>query len=151
MADATSLYEAAGGAEGLLAPAEAWHARCLADPVVSHAFSHPGQHPDHLRRLAAYWGEALGGPAVYSSSIADESFVVRLHSGNGEHRDMDDRAIACFEGAIADVGLDRDAAVGASLVSYFAAATRRLAEHPAGVAGIPDGLPVPRWSVSGPG
>ena len=41
----------------------AWHARVVADEVVSHAFSH-GYHPDHTERLAAYWGEALGGPTT---------------------------------------------------------------------------------------
>ena len=33
-----SVYEAAGGSEGLLRPAEAWHCRVMADEVVSHAF-----------------------------------------------------------------------------------------------------------------
>src|SRR5664279_3663169 len=51
-----SVYEAAGGDEGMLRLAEAWHARVMADEVVSHAFSH-GFHPQHSERLAAYWAE----------------------------------------------------------------------------------------------
>ncbi|MDE9366328.1 hypothetical protein PZ938_12020 [Luteipulveratus sp. YIM 133132] len=39
-----TIYERLGGADVVLALARAWHARCLADPVVSHAFSH-GFHP----------------------------------------------------------------------------------------------------------
>jgi hemoglobin len=58
-----SAYEAAGGSEGLLRLAGAWHARVMADEVVSHAFSH-GFHPRQSQRLAAYWAEALGGPAA---------------------------------------------------------------------------------------
>jgi hemoglobin len=46
------VYAAAGGEPGLNRLAAAWHARVMADPVVSHAFSH-GFHPDHTRRLAA--------------------------------------------------------------------------------------------------
>ena len=46
-----SVYDAAGGDEGLLRLAEAWHARVLADEVVGHAFRH-GVRPDHTRRLA---------------------------------------------------------------------------------------------------
>ena len=57
----TSVYEAAGGRDGLIRLAAAWHERVLADEVVSHAFAH-GYRPDHTERLAAYWGEALGGP-----------------------------------------------------------------------------------------
>ena len=47
-----SVYEAAGGDQGMLRLAEAWHSRVLADDIVSHAFSH-GFHPQHTERLAA--------------------------------------------------------------------------------------------------
>ena len=69
----------------LLRPAEAWHARVLADEVVSHTFSH-GFRPDHTRRLAAYWAEALGGPTASSERYGDETTVVRIHSGDGRLR-----------------------------------------------------------------
>ena len=76
-----TVYEAAGGSEGLLRLAEAWHRRVLADEMVSHAFSH-GVHPHHTDRLAAYWAEALGGPTAYSDAygelIAMEADVVRF-------------------------------------------------------------------------
>jgi len=67
-----TVFEAAGGAEGMLRLAHAWHERVMADEVVSHAFSH-GFHPDHSARLAAYWGEALGGPTSYTDAIGDET------------------------------------------------------------------------------
>src|SRR5262245_19655863 len=86
-----SVLEAAGGTEGMLRLAEAWHSRVMADEVVSHAFSH-GFHPQHTLRLAAYWAEALGGPATYSDAYGDETSVVRMHSGNGKHEEMDRRA-----------------------------------------------------------
>ena len=70
-----SVYEAAGGSEGLLRLAEAWHRRVMADKIVSHAFSH-GFHPQHSERLTAYWAEALGGPATYSDVYGDETSVV---------------------------------------------------------------------------
>lgn len=91
-----TIYEAAGADEGLLRLARAWHARVMLDEVVSHAFSH-GFHPEHSERLAAYWAEALGGPTTFSATYGDETSVVRLHSGNGPHEEMDRRAIACFD------------------------------------------------------
>ena len=94
-----SVYEAAGGDDGIRRLAHAWHQRVLADEVVSHAFSH-GFHPEHTERLAAYWIEALGGPAAYTGSYGTESSVVRMHSGNGPHEEMDQRAIACFDQAM---------------------------------------------------
>ncbi len=83
-----TIFEAAGGEGGLRRLAHAWHKRVMADDVVSHAFSH-GFHPQHTQRIAAYWAEALGGPPTYSATYGDESTVVRMHSGNGPHPDMD--------------------------------------------------------------
>ena len=48
-----TLFEFAGGEPAFLALAAAHHARCLADPELSHPFSHPDQHPQHVERLAA--------------------------------------------------------------------------------------------------
>ena len=99
-----TVYEAAGGAEGVRSLAAAWHGRVLADEVVSHAFSH-GFHPHHTERLAAYWAEVLGGPTTYSDTYGDETSVVRIHSGNGPHEEMNQRAITCFDQALTDIGL----------------------------------------------
>lgn len=92
-----TVYEEAGGIDGLLRLASAWHDRVLVDEEVSHAFRH-GYHPDHTARLAAYWAEALGGPTMYSDSHGDETSVVRIHSGNGPHDEMDRRAIVLVSG-----------------------------------------------------
>ena len=120
--DMQTVYEAAGGTDGLLRLADAWHARVMADEVVSHAFSH-GFHPEHTERLAAYWAEALGGPTMYSERYGDETSVVRMHSGNGPHEEMDRRAIACFDQALVDVGLAGDDRLRQVLHDYFAWAT----------------------------
>ena len=144
-----SVYEAAGGDEGLLRLAEAWHARVTADEVVSHAFSH-GFHPEHSARLAAYWGEALGGPPAYSRRIGDESAVVRMHSGNGPHPEMDARAIACFDQAMTDVGLTDGDPVRTVLHDYFAwATTTTMARYHRSADDVPDGMRIPRWSWGG--
>jgi len=44
-----TVFEAAGGNEGLRRLAGAWHKRVMADEVVAHAFSH-GFHPQHHLR-----------------------------------------------------------------------------------------------------
>jgi hemoglobin len=149
MVTVRSVYEAAGGRQGLTALAAAWHARVMADEVVSHAFSH-GFHPHHTERLAAYWTEALGGPAAYSEAYGDETSVVRLHSGNGQHEDMDRRAIACFDQALADAGLAGDERLRQVLHDYFAwATTTSMARYPESADDVPDGLRIPRWSWDG--
>lgn len=142
-----TVYAAAGGGEGLLRLAHAWHERVLTDPVVSHAFSH-GFHPRHSERLAAYWAEALGGPTTYTGTYGDETLVVRLHSGNGPHEEMNLRAIACFDEALADVGFEEP--VRSVLHDYFAwATTTTMYRYHESADDVPEGLPLPRWSWDG--
>ena len=144
-----TVYEAAGGDDGLLTLAGAWHARVLADDVVGHAFSH-GYHPQHTERLAAYWAEALGGPATYSERYGDETSVVRMHSGNGPHEEMDQRAIACFDQSLVDAGLAGDDRLRSVLHQYFAwATTTTMARYHESADDVPEGLPIPRWSWDG--
>jgi len=143
-----TLYEALGGAEGVLRLAAAWHDRVLADEVVAHAFSH-GYRPDHTERLAAYWGEAWGGPPTYSQRYGNESAVVRMHSGNGPHEDMDRRAVACFDQAMEDAGLV-DPALRRALHEYFAwTASNTMAAYHESASHVPDDLVLPRWSWEG--
>ena len=144
-----SVYEAAGRGEGLLRLAQAWHARVMADEIVSHAFSH-GFHPQHDVRLAAYWAEALGGPTTYSDTYGDETSVVRIHSGNGPHEEMDLRGIACFDQAMDEVGLDAADPVRQVLHDYFAwATTVSMSRYHESADEVPDGMSIPKWSWDG--
>src|ERR1700712_5192848 len=115
----SSVYAAAGGHDGLHRLAAAWHERVLDDEIVSHAFSH-GFHPQHTERLAAYSAQALGGPAAYTALGEDETSVVRMHSGMGAHDEMDRLAIACFDDALTDVGIDNSMPLWQVLHDYFA-------------------------------
>jgi hemoglobin len=143
-----TVYEAAGGESGVRRLAAAWHRRVMADDEVSHAFSH-GFHPQHSERLAAYWGEALGGPTTYSDTIGSETEVVRLHSGKGKHDEMDRRAIACFDQALTDIGI-AEGSLRQVLHDYFAwATTTTMSRYHASADDVPDGLHIPRWSWDG--
>ena len=144
-----SVFEAAGGMDGMRRLAEAWHLRVMADEVVSHAFSH-GFDTHHVERLANYWAEALGGPAAFSGIYGDETSVVRIHSGNGEHDEMNDRAITCFDYALADAGLAKDEVLRQVLHNYFAwATTSTMYRYHESAADVPEGLRIPRWSWDG--
>jgi len=144
-----SIYDAAGGYDAIYRLAHAWHLRVLEDEIVSHAFSH-GFHPQHTERLAAYWVEALGGPTLYTDSFGSETSVVRTHSGNGVHEEMDSRAIACFDVALEDTGLAADERLRAALHDYFEwATTTTMARYSRSADDVPDGLQIPKWSWNG--
>lgn len=144
-----TVYEAAGGDAGFTRLARAWHARVMADEVVSHAFSH-GFHEKHTERLAAYWAEALGGPTTYSDAYGDQTSVVRMRSRNGLHEEMDQRAIACFDQAMSDAGVAEDDAVRAVLHDYFAwATTTSMSRYHQSADDVPGGLRIPHWSWDG--
>lgn len=143
-----SIYEAMGGADAVLALAEAWHARCLADPVLAHPFERE-IHPQHTERLAAYWTQQLGGPTRYSESMGDYSSVVRFHSGNGPHEQMDGRAIAAFVLALDDAGIPDDPDLRFNLIAWFGWATAMLNHHWPTPEDVPSDLPLPGWDWGG--
>jgi hemoglobin len=144
-----TLFEFAGGEAAFLALARAHHARCLADPELNHPFSHDDQHPQHVERLAAYWGEVLGGPAAYSESCGDEAGVLQMHAGNGDMSDLGERFLACFVRALDDAGLPDDPAFRAALGAYMRWAVGNVLSHSDPGTVRADGVPMPRWSWDG--
>jgi hemoglobin len=144
-----TVYDAMGGDAAVLALAHAWHERVLADPVVSHAFSH-GYRDDHTERLAAYWSEQLGGPSAYTGGVGDQSHVIRLHSGEGDHDEMDRLAEECFAQAMDDAGLPDDPALRRTLTAWFHWGIGLMNSYPYDASAVPDRLPLPRWTWEGP-
>ena len=133
----------------MLALATAHHARCLADPELNHPFSHPDGQPDHVRRLAVYWGEVLGGPATYTQEYGDQTSVLQLHAGNGDMTDLGRRFVACFVAAADDAGLPDDPALRATLRAYMEWAVAEVLTYPGPADEVPAGLPMPHWSWNG--
>jgi hemoglobin len=143
-----TLYQFAGGEAAFLALAQAHHARCLADPELNHPFSHEDQHPQHVERLAAYWGEVLGGPPFYSSSCGDESGVLTLHAGNGDMGDLGERFLDCFVRALDDAELPENTEFREAMRAYMRWAVDTVLSYPEND-DVSPGLPMPRWGWDG--
>ena len=132
----------------MLALARAFHERCLAEPVLSHPFSHPGN-PEHVERLADYWGEVLGGPPRYSTSFGGHSAMLAVHAGQGAEEDLGSRFVSCFVLAADDAGLPDDPEFRDALRAYMEwAVAEVLALSPHGMTADP-GLPTPHWNWDG--
>jgi len=145
-----SLFEFAGGEPAFLALAKAHHARCFEDPELNHAFSHEGQHPKHVERLAAYWAEVVGGPPTYSRSCGDESHVLRMHSGNGDITELGRRFVVCFDRALDDAQLPDDPAFRGAMHAYMVWAVDVVLAYSDHDALIPPAAEMPRWGWDGP-
>jgi hemoglobin len=144
-----TVYEAAGGDEGMRRLASAWHVRVMADDVVSHAFQH-GFEPDHVERLAAYWAEVLGGPPRFSERLGDHSSLLRMHAGNGPGMlELGPRFVDCFVAAADDVGLPDDPGFRAALRAYMEWAVADVNEFHESAEAVPSGLGMPRWDWDG--
>jgi hemoglobin len=144
-----TLFEFAGGEPAFLGLAAAHHARCLQDAELNHPFSRPGQHPQHVERLAAYWAEVMGGPPRYSAACGDHSAVLSLHAGNGDISDLGRRFVECFVGAADDAALPDDPEFRAALRAYMQWAVDEVLSYPLPDAAVPANLSMPRWSWDG--
>ena len=145
-----SLFEFAGGEPAFLALAYAHHARCLADSELNHPFSHPGQHPQHVERLAAYWAEVLGGPPAYSQLCGDQSRLQHMHAGNGGGmHDLGRRFVACFDAAMDDAGLPGDPEFRAAMHRYMEWAVADVLVYAPSGSEVPAVLPMPHWTWDG--
>jgi hemoglobin len=146
-----TLYEFAGGERVFVPFAAALHARCLADPELNHPFSHPGQNPRHVERLAAYLAETMGGPARYSGEFGgDQSGLLLMHAGNGDMSDLGRRFADCFMLAADDAGWPDDPQFRAAIRAYIERSVDEVALSHPGDADVPPGLPIPHWSWDGP-
>jgi hypothetical protein len=75
---------------------------------------------------------------------------VRIHSGNGLHEEMDRRAIACFDQAMQDAGLETAGPLRQVLHDYFAwATTTTMSRYHDSADEVPEGMSIPRWSWDG--
>ncbi|MDQ1696937.1 MAG: hemoglobin [Frankiaceae bacterium] len=144
-----TLYEFAGGDVALLKLARAHHARCLADPELNHPFSHPGQHPQHVERLAAYWAEVFGGAPSYSQVGGNQTHLIAMHAGNGDMSDLGRRFVECFVAAADDAGLPADTRFREALRAYMEWAVQEFDRFPDDATAVPVGLTTPRWGWDG--
>jgi hemoglobin len=145
-----SVFAFAGGDQAILALATAFHARCLADPVLSHPFSHPGN-PEHVERLADYWGEVFGGPPRYSEGYGGHSAMLEIHARQGADEDLGRRFVACFVEAADDAGLPDDPEFRAVLRAYMERAVDEVLSYSPTDAQVEPDLATPHWGWDGPG
>ncbi len=100
-----TLYEHAGGDEGLHRLEEIFYAKALADPVLSQVF--PERVPTHVQHLTWFTAESFGGPDRFSRELGFQ-YLIDTHRGLGITDEQRDRFIEVYVESLDEAGLPAD-------------------------------------------
>lgn len=103
---AMTMYERVGGEAVLRRLCEKFHARVVADPVLSPLFAYSGE--SHVDHLTTFLAEMFGGPARYSSELGGIGGLYDAHLGLDIQEDQRARFVDLLMDAAAEVGLPAD-------------------------------------------
>ena len=76
---AETLYEHAGGDEGLHRLEELFYTKALADPVLRALFTE--RVPTHVDHLTWFTAESFGGADVFVAEYVESEFLARISGG----------------------------------------------------------------------
>jgi hemoglobin len=104
-----TLYDLAGGAEGMQRVATIFYRYVLNDPLMLPLFHNPAE--DHVGRMALWLGEFFGGPREHSKQRGGFPTMVAVHAVLSISDAQRDRWInymmaACEEAGMPDVVMD---------------------------------------------
>jgi hemoglobin len=120
---AESLYEHAGGDDGLHRLEVLFYDKALTDPVLREVFTH--RVPTHVDHLTWFTAESFGGPDRFTRELGFQ-YLIDRHRNLKITDEQRDRFVALYQEALDEAGLPDDAA--------FRQAVREHAEFGAHVA-----------------
>jgi hemoglobin len=100
-----SLYEHAGGGEGLHRLEDAFYSSVLKDPLLQPLFG--AGKPTHVDRLTAFTAESFGGPDRFSREFGFEHLIA-VHRGLGITEQQRQRFIELYLAALDAAGMPED-------------------------------------------
>jgi hemoglobin len=118
-----SLYEHAGGDEGLHRLEELFYAKALADPVLKTLFTN--RVPTHVDHLTWFTAESFGGPDRFTRELGFQ-YIIDVHRNLHITDEQRERFIAAYLESLDEAGLPYD--------EPFRQAVREHVEFGAGVA-----------------
>lgn len=100
-----SLYDFAGGEEGLHELEETFYASVLADPLLQPLFG-VGQ-PQHVDHLTAFTAESFGGPDRFTRELGF-AHLIDVHRHLGITEEQRERFVELYMAALDTVGMPAD-------------------------------------------
>ena len=100
-----SLYEFAGGTEGLHRLEELFYDSVLRDPVLQPLFG--AGRPEHVEHLTMFTAESFGGPARFSDELGF-AHLIDVHRGLHITEEQRERFVELYLKALDDAGMPAD-------------------------------------------
>jgi hemoglobin len=104
---AQTLYEFAGGDEGLHRLEELFYAKALADPVLKTLFTE--RVPTHVDHLTWFTAESFGGPDRFTRELGFQ-YIIDIHRHLKITDEQRERFVAAYLAAVDEAGLPDDPA-----------------------------------------
>src|SRR5918995_6254420 len=101
-----TLYEHAGGEEGLHRLEDRFYAKVLADPVLQPLFG--AGKPHHVEHLTAFTSESFGGPDRFTRELGGFSGLIDAHRGLGITEAQRQRFVDLYREAMDETGMPAD-------------------------------------------
>lgn len=145
-----TLYEHAGGDEGLHRLEELFYAKALADPVLRTVFTE--RVPTHVDHLTWFTAESFGGPKRFSENLGFEH-IIAVHRHLNITDEQRDRFVAAYMEALDEAGMPDDEPFRTAVREHveFGAAVAQQNSRAATDADLHPIRAVPRWDWSPPG
>ena len=144
MTDEPSLFEWAGGAAAIAALINAFYDRVEQDELLT-TFFPGGVSLRHREHVTAWWGEVLGGPAVYTDTMGGYEAMLAHHINLGITPEQRLRFATTMSLAADDVALPDDPEFRAAIIGYLEWGTRIAMHNSQPGAEVVEHAPVPRW------
>ena len=143
-----SLYEHAGGEEGLHRLEDTFYSSVLADPVLQPLFG-TGQ-PQHVDHLTAFTAESFGGPDRFSREFGF-AHLIDVHRGLRITEEQRQRFVELYVSALDTSGMPKDESFRHAVLDHVEFGTQVAKQN--SNAKTDDELhplrEVPRWTWAG--
>jgi hemoglobin len=140
-----TLFEHAGGTDGLHRVIAHWYPTVLADPLLAPLFG--AGSPTHVDHLTAFFSEVFGGPTDYTDKLGGFDELLSHHRGLAISEEQRQRFIDLFLEAADATGLPEDAPFRRALKGYleFGTEVAMVNSHASTDAELHSCQVVPRW------
>ncbi|HSX63063.1 MAG TPA: group II truncated hemoglobin [Tahibacter sp.] len=146
-----TLYEWLGGIDALNRLTARFYEHVRQDELLGPVFAHmDAAHPGHV---AAFLGEVLGGPAIYSASHGGHPHMIRQHLNRHLSQEKRRRWVELLLATADELGLPDDPEFRSALVGYLEWGSRLAVINSQPGATVDADAPMPRWGwgeVKGP-